>query len=102
MGLGFVVARSGLLLALLSGSEQPLKADVTSSAHSTWLGIVLVALSVIVIVSSAIQHHRFLRTLPKKDLPALYSNSIAVWSAFAIGFIGVLVVVYLLPFRPLD
>ncbi|WP_169978115.1 YidH family protein [Tautonia rosea] len=68
MGFGFVVARFGWFLremASLGGEHAP---DPGSSRASLWMGTVLVALGIGVLVGSAARYRHYLRVLHQGDL----------------------------------
>lgn len=94
MGLGFVVSKSGLLLALLSAERGA--GESVSHPTSGALGAALAALGALLITVATIQHHRYVKTLPDQDLPARYSRRLTVLFAAAIALLGLLLTAYLL------
>jgi putative membrane protein len=94
MGLGFVVARFGLFLRLLS-QQTPATSDQSQSGVSAALGIVFVLVGAIAILVATVQHSRYVATLSQADLPTSYSRVFALVLSGAIGFLGLLLAAYL-------
>jgi putative membrane protein len=96
MALGFVVARFGLFLALLS-AEAP-AAGTPRPGHwpSTLLGIALVLLAVAGIGVALYNHRCYVGSLPAEDVPALAVPGLTSWIAAGVAAIGALLAVYLL------
>ncbi len=94
MGLGFVVARFGLFLRLLSLQAQGAHAQ-TQSGPSAALGVLFVFVGAIAVLGATIQHRRFVSTLPPSDLPALYSRLFAIVLSALVGLLGVVLAAYL-------
>ncbi|HQR10274.1 MAG TPA: DUF202 domain-containing protein [Casimicrobiaceae bacterium] len=94
IGLGFVVARFGLFLRLVSAQVHgtPVAAHTTASAV---LGVLFVFAGSIAILFAAAQHRRYIATLPASDLPSPYSRGFAVVLAIAIGVFGLLLAAFL-------
>lgn len=82
MGLGFVVARFGLFLAMMN--RGPDGAVPTPSLGSTLIGVSLVILGALAVAVAAWQQARFARSLAPEERPHPYQVS---WS---IGFAAVL------------
>ena len=95
MALGFVVARFGLFLRLLS-LQAPQAAATAEHAASAILGVLFVAVGAIAILVSTVQHRRFVATLPLMDLPPSYNRGFAVFLSSAVGLLGFLLAAYLL------
>jgi len=93
MGLGFVVARFGLFLRLLS--QAPATLGHSESGVSSALGVLFVLIGAVAILVATAQHKRYVATLPKADLPAAYSSVFAVGLSAAVGLLGLLLAVYL-------
>lgn len=95
MALGFVISRFGLfveLLAIQSGETIP----KMNSSLSVVLGLSFVIIGALAIVFAAIHHKRFIATVPNTDLPKGYQKGFAVSLSILIGFLGVVLAVYLL------
>ncbi len=94
MGLGFVVARFGLFLRLLSLQAQMSGAQEHYAASAA-LGVLFIVLGATAILGATVQHRRFATTLPPADLPAAYSRSFAVVLSGAVGILGLILAAYL-------
>ena len=94
MALGFVVSRFGLFVRLLE-LQAPGAAPREGSGISAILGIAFVVAGSLAIAVSAVQHSRFVVTLPLHDLPARYSRSFAVGLSLAVAALGLALAAYL-------
>ena len=94
MALGFVVARFGLFLHLLS-AQSPATLGQREPGVSAWLGVVFVIIGALAILVATIQHRRFVSLLPSADLPASYNRAFAVLLSTAVGTLGILLALYL-------
>ena len=95
IAIGFVVARSGLFAQLLAlQSQTPRSGD--SLLLSAGLGIAFVVVGSLAILVAAIQHGRFVATLPPSDLPRAYSRSTAMVLSIVVAGLGVALAAYLL------
>jgi putative membrane protein len=95
MALGFVVARFGLFLQLLSAQMHP-GAAADRAGASAALGVLFVVVGAVAILFAAIQHRRFILTLPQADLPATYNRQFAILLSALIGVLGLLLAAYLI------
>ena len=95
IAIGFVVARFGLFVQLLSLQLQP-RPSGTSSSMSAWLGITFVVVGSLAILTAAVQHGRFVATLSPPDLPPAYSRNVAVALSLVVAALGIALAVYLL------
>lgn len=96
MGFGFVVARFGLFLELLTYQRAPAPAVVASSVHlSNLIGIGLVLLGAASMLISAIQHRRFVVSLPAIDLPQAHNATFPIALSCILGALGFLLAIYL-------
>jgi putative membrane protein len=93
IALGFVVARFGLFLSLLSrqASSKPIHPTILSNG----IGILLVALGTMTVYAAAVQHRGFLKTLSPFDLPPRYRASMALFLAYSLASLGLLIGAYL-------
>ena len=99
IALGFVVSRFGLFVQLLAlQSQRPTPA--VHSSLSAGLGVAFVVAGTLAIVVSAIQHQRFVATLPQADLPPAYSRAFAPVLSLVIGALGIALAGYLLVTQP--
>jgi putative membrane protein len=95
MGLGFVVARFGLFLTLMSASS----VSPAGGHHSHWpssvLGIALVLLGAGAILGALQNHRLYVRSLPTDDLPDLAMPWLTSLLAGSVAAVGFLLAVYL-------
>ena len=92
IGVGFLVARFGLFLAIAS--------QQTNHHHprmfSTVLGIGFVLLGSAMIGFAAWQQVRFCRDLPADQRPSRYWMHFSVWMATLVSVLGIALAIYLL------
>jgi putative membrane protein len=92
--LGFVVARFGLFLNLMTASTG------ISAAAPHWfseaLGIILVLAGSAVILGAFNNHRLYIRSLPPEDLPKLAIPWLTSFLSVSVAGVGVLLAVYLL------
>lgn len=94
MALGFVIARFGLFLQLLS-MQTPGGRAHGSAALPAALGIALVLAGALASLVATIQHRRFIGVLPMADLPGRYSGAFGVAFGFFMSFAGAILAAYL-------
>jgi inner membrane protein YidH len=94
MALGFVVARFGLFLTLMSSSVSPAEAH-RSHWPSAALGIALVVLGAGAILGALQNHRLYVRSLPAEDLPRLALPWLPPLLAGSVAAVGLLLAVYL-------
>jgi putative membrane protein len=92
MAFGFVIARFGLFLQLLSlqGNRAPAYGGLSAA-----LGIAFVAAGALASLAATLQHRRFVATLPQVDLPKSYSGALGLGFGFFISAIGLVLAFYL-------
>ncbi len=95
MALGFVVAKFGLFLTLLTASGADNSHSHQSSDFSNVFGIVLVIIGVVITLGAQYNHHIYVRTLPPQDVPELAISWLGSLLSLSIAFVGVLLAVYL-------
>ena len=95
MAFGFVVARFGLFLDLLSASNQSAGATHHANWISSTLGIALVFLGAAVILGALYNHRLYVRTLPSEDIPQLVMPWLTSFLSVALACIGILLAAYL-------
>ena len=95
MAFGFVIARFGLFLTLLRIQQDTRPLADNLSGWSNLLGLSLVMLGDACIFTSVYQHRKYIRTIPKRDMPEYYLPSAALALATAIGLAGLGVAAYL-------
>ena len=97
MGFGFVVARFGLFLKQLELIQHAeLKA---SYGLSLWLGTALIAVGVLVNVSSSWHHLRLVKELERGDAVPLRPSNQAVVIALFLALIGLAMAIYFVSTR---
>ena len=99
IALGFVVSRFGLFVRLLTMQTQ----GSSTVAHSPWsagLGVAFVIVGALSIVVAALQHRRFIATLPQSDLPPSYNRTFALALSLLVGALGMGLAGYLLLAQP--
>ena len=94
MALGFVIARFGLFLQLLSLQGPAGKFQVHNSVSAA-LGIAFVLAGALASLVATIQHRRFVSNLPQIDLPQSYSGAFGAMFGFFIGLVGLVLALYL-------
>jgi inner membrane protein YidH len=95
MALGFVIARFGLFIQLMSLQAPAVKLHVHSGLSSI-LGIFFIVMGALTALAATVFHRRFISTLSPSELPASYSTNFAVSFGFLIGFLGLCLTGYLL------
>lgn len=95
IGLGFVVARFGLLLRVLADQSQGAY-EQARSGPSGALGVLFVLIGTIAVLGATVQHRRFIATLPPSELPPAYSRTFALLLSGVVGLLGLLLTGYLL------
>jgi putative membrane protein len=94
IAIGFMVARFGLFVRLMSLQVQPHRLDTLSL--SAGLGIAFVIVGSLAIFLAAMQHSRFIATLTPHDLPPKYSKKIAIILSLLVAALGIVLAGYLL------
>jgi uncharacterized protein (DUF302 family)/uncharacterized membrane protein YidH (DUF202 family) len=97
MGFGFVVARFGLFLQQLQVFQRT--APATSSGLSLWFGTALIAVGVVVNLSSAWRHVRLVRELDQGEPACSRSLTQAVATALFLALVGLAMAIYLVSVR---
>lgn len=97
MGFGFVVARFGLFLQQIR-ILQP-AAHSSSTGLSLWFGTALIAVGVIVNVSSAWRHVRLVRQLDQGEPECSRSLTLSVATAVFLALVGLAMAIYLVSVR---
>jgi putative membrane protein len=94
MALGFVIARFGLFMELLS-LQAPAGHFRPHNSISAALGIAFVLAGAIASLVATIQHRRFTATLPLADLPASYSGKFGAGFGFFMSAVGIALALFL-------
>jgi putative membrane protein len=95
MAIGFVVARFGLLLRLLSQEPGATAGRSQLGTPAAALGVLFVVAGAAAILVATVQHGRYIATLSPADLPASYNRSFALALSAAVGILGLLLAAYL-------
>lgn len=95
MALGFVVAKFGLFLSLLSTSNSANNALYPSNSVSKYLGITLVVIGILITLGAELNHHFYVKALPPGDVPELAISWLATLLTVSIGLVGLLLACYL-------
>jgi len=95
IGIGFVVARFGLFLQLLSRGSQTERIQ-NPFGVSAMLGVLFVLVGAVAILAATVQHRRFVATLAPVDLPASYNRVFALALSAVVGVLGLFLAAYLL------
>lgn len=91
MAFGFVVARFGLFLRMLT--DAPI--DPWQRMISTVIGVALILLGAGATAVAAWQLARFMRSLRATDLPPYFWLAFSVYFSYALAMIGAVLAVYL-------
>jgi putative membrane protein len=95
MAFGFVIARFGLFLKIVS-TQLPTAPSHAYSGLSALLGTALVAAGTLMILAATAQHRSFIGTLPTVDRPRSYSGgTLILFSSVFIAMVGIALTVYL-------
>jgi putative membrane protein len=97
MGIGFAVSRFGLFLRQLSATESPLPSHTTGL--SLWSGVALVALGVIVTLSSVLRHIQLIHQLSAGTWQPGRISRDAVILGLILAAIGIGMAIYLILVR---
>jgi putative membrane protein len=90
MGFGFIAARFGLFLRVAFGSSLPERTGI-----SLPVGIALIILGVIVNVSAALRHHRYLQALDRGEFRSAFGSTFASLIAGILAVIGLALALYM-------
>jgi putative membrane protein len=96
MALGFVVAKFGMFLTLLSASSRTLSQLHQNNGLSNVFGIVLVIIGAAITLGAQLNHHLYVKNLPPQDVPKLAITWLASLLTVSIAFVGVLLATYLI------
>jgi putative membrane protein len=95
MAFGFVVARFGLFLRLLS-VQQPGAINYTEhNSISNAVGIALVLVGTACMILGAYQHRSYVSTLPIEDVPRSHDPRYPVALAIFLAAVGIVLAAYL-------
>jgi putative membrane protein len=96
MGIGFAVSRFGLFLRQVTAAESHLPANTHATGVSLWSGVALVALGVIVTLSSVRRHLQLTRELSSGTWQPGRVSRDAVILGLILAAIGIGMAVYLI------
>jgi putative membrane protein len=94
MGIGFVIARFGLFLHLVS-LQVPAALTHSNSGLSAILGIFFVFTGAVSALIASVQHRRYLATLSTTDIPLAYSHGFTSGFGIFMSLLGFGLAVYL-------
>lgn len=102
MALGFVIAKFGFIVGLITQGSRitpPQDTSLTAmiNAYGTnYLGVLVLIIGVLVILVAQHNHQRFVRNLPAKDVPQLPVNWLPALLTYTMALAGALLSVYLI------
>jgi putative membrane protein len=89
MAFGFVVARFGLFLRLVSLQQgEHLPAERIHNQVSNTIGIALVLIGVACMILGAIQHRSYVSTLPPSDVPRTHAAIFPIMLSIILAALG--------------
>lgn len=94
IAIGFLVSRFGLFVQLFT-VQAPDLGHYASTNLSAVLGVSFVIIGALAIATAAVQHRRFVATLPESSLPSSYSYKFAIMLAFFVSILGLVLAAYL-------
>ncbi len=95
MALGFVVAKFGLFLTLLTTAGAGDHHIHQGSDFSNFFGMALVMIGVAITLGAQYNHHRYVKTLPPADVPELAITCLGSLLTLSVALVGGLLTVYL-------
>ena len=99
MGIGFAVSRFGLFLRQVTAVESHLPANPHTTGISLWSGVALVALGVIVTISSVLRHIQLVRQLSSGTWQPGRVSRDAVILGVILAALGIGMAIYLVLIR---
>ena len=99
MGIGFAVSRFGLFLRQVTAVESHLPTNIHATGLSLWSGVALVALGVIVTLSSALRHIQLVHQLSSGTWQPGRVSRDALILGLILAAIGVGMAIYLMLVR---
>ena len=99
MGIGFAVSRFGLFLRQVTAAESHLPTNIHTTGLSLWSGVALVALGVIVTLSSALRHIQLVHQLSSGTWQPGRVSRDALILGLILAAIGVGMAIYLMLVR---
>ena len=99
MGIGFAVSRFGLFLRQVTAAESHLPTNIHTTGLSLWSGVALVALGVIVTLSSALRHVQLIQQLSSGTWQPGRVSRDALILGLILAAVGVGMAIYLMLVR---
>jgi putative membrane protein len=99
MGIGFAVSRFGLFLRQVTAAESHLPANPHTTGISLWSGVALVALGVIITLSSVLRHIQLVRQLSSGTWQPGRVSRDAVILGLILAALGIGMAIYLVLIR---
>ncbi len=102
MALGFVVAKFGFIVGLITQGRsitQPRDASLSAmiNAYGTnYLGVLVLIIGVLIILIAQYNHQAFVSNLPSKDVPQLPITWLPALLTYTMALAGILLSVYLI------
>lgn len=104
MALGFVIAKFGFIVGLITQSNRVTEMQNASnsltemiSAYGTnYLGVLVLIIGVFIILVAQYNHHAFVKNLPTKDIPQLPVTWLPALLTYTMALAGGLLSLYLL------
>lgn len=101
MALGFVIAKFGLFLNLISNNaDQQVSTmslvELINTYGTNYLGVLILLTGVVVIIVAQMNHQHFIKGLPAKDVPMIPVRWLSALLTYSMAIAGLLISVYLL------
>ena len=94
MGFGFVVARFGLFMRELVLDKPAL--SHASSGFSLPVGIALIGIGILVTVTAAVRHHRYIQAIDQGRFQQTFGVGFGIGVATLLALLGLIMALYLL------
>jgi putative membrane protein len=94
LGFGFVVERFGLFLAEIDAAGSALK--LPSNGFSIPLGTILIWLGIVVLLVSAVRHHRYIQAIDRNEFRRAFGSAFAFSIAIVLSIFAMVMSAYLL------
>lgn len=98
MALGFVVAKFGLLMDLLTAPQQtqpPSLEALLTTQGTNYLGVAILLVGAIIIILAQWNHQQFIQSLPKHDIPDLPIKWLGMLLTYTMSLAAVAICFYL-------
>jgi putative membrane protein len=96
MALGFVVAKFGLFLRLLSSGNNMASSSPQDHWISNILGILLIIVGAFIILAAQYNHRIYIKLLPTEDIPPIALNWLSSFLSLSLAVVGILLMIYLI------